>query len=202
LNDPLSRLTLDGAGAETVLGDDGQALGRRAADFAGVGEAAGAALVGMVTPLALGALARTAPPPLNAETLLRTLREQANGIDRALPPGFTLGAPERAPEAAAATPSPPADDREQVEVADRAAAFAGPQVIPPVQPPAASPRADVSAGESRGLPKWALLLLALLVLLVLAFIAMRVTDGRILGGASGEEAEPAAAESAPPGEPG
>ena len=195
LNDPLARLRPEEA---AVLGEDAPALGRRVADFAGVGADAGEALVGMATPLALGALARTAPPPLNAETLGRTLREQANNIDRALPPGFTLGAPDVVPTPAPAPPAVPSEVQ-QAEVADRAAAFAGPQPIPAAQPPAATKPAPAASGESGGAPKWALLLLAVLVLLAVAFVVMRVTDGRVLGPAPAARPAPADAGPAPPG---
>lgn len=102
LNDPLGRLPVGGGANLSALGDDGPALATRAAEFAGVSPASGEALTAMIAPLALSALARTAPPPLNAETLGRTLREQDNNIDRGFPPGFTLGAP----EPVVATPGP------------------------------------------------------------------------------------------------
>lgn len=173
LADPLGRLPAAGADAETVLGEDGRALGERVADFAGLGGASGGALVAMVTPLALGALARTAPPPLNADTLRRTLTEQANAVDRALPPGFTLGGPQAL---AASTSAAPPSDTDQVRVVDRATAFAGPSVIPPVQPPATAPAASAPAG-SAGLPKWLLPLLAVLILLAVVFVLIRNLGG-------------------------
>ena len=188
LNDPLGRLPAGGAEPSEVLGPEGAALAQRAADYAGVGAASAAALVGMVTPLALGALARTAPPPLNAETLGRTLREQANNIDRAFPPSFTLGGPDpQAPPAASAAPAPrpapapTAPDPDRVLAAEAAAASGGGEAVlfpapgpaPVVQPPATQP-AQAAAG---GMPKWLLPLLAALVLLVLAFVLLRALGG-------------------------
>jgi hypothetical protein len=60
LADPLSRLQPDGAPDAELVGAD---LSGQLARYAGVGEAASAALLGMITPLALGALARITPTP-------------------------------------------------------------------------------------------------------------------------------------------
>ena len=183
LNDPLGRLKTDDASEAAVLGEDGSALAQRVADFAGVEAVSGAALVGMVTPLALGALARTAPPPLNAETLGRTLREQGNNIDRAFPPGFTMGAPDvglsaQREAAPAASAAPPSSGPDRVMAAEAAAASGGGEAVlfpAPGPAPAAQPPARTAGAPSEGgLPKWLLPLLAALILLGAAFVLMRM----------------------------
>ena len=89
LNDPARAIEADPAAAdataERVLAGERPALTARVAEHAGTEEAAAGAVVRMVVPLALGALARTVSVPLGQETLLRLFREQQGAIDRADP---------------------------------------------------------------------------------------------------------------------
>ncbi|MBW3616786.1 MAG: DUF937 domain-containing protein [Proteobacteria bacterium] len=176
LADPLSRLQAGARPDPDLLADD---LEDRLAGFARIRPESAAALLAMLTPLALGAFARIAPTPLNADTLGRTLREQENNVERAFPPGFDLrGAepptPAAAPERASAAVTADAVDR--VVAAEAAAASGGGEAVlfpapaPAAQPPATPAPASTSSG---GLPGWLLPLLAALILLGVLFFLLR-----------------------------
>jgi hypothetical protein len=73
------------ATSERVLGAERAPLAARVAEHSGASEEAASAVVRMVTPLALGAVARTVSVPLGQENLIRLFRDQRGAIDRADP---------------------------------------------------------------------------------------------------------------------
>ncbi|HEX8570517.1 MAG TPA: DUF937 domain-containing protein [Caulobacteraceae bacterium] len=89
LNEPVRVVEADpppaNATAERVLGSERGPLVARVAEHSGAEPEAAAAVVSMVTPLALGALARTVSVPLGQENLVRLFRDQQGAIDRADP---------------------------------------------------------------------------------------------------------------------
>lgn len=176
LADPLSRLEPGARPDPELTGDD---LPARLAAYAGVREESAAALVSMLTPLALSAVARIAPTPLSPDTLTQTLRALAASVSRALPPDLEAAAPRTATEPAT-SPTVTADP-EPAEVAvvptpflEPVADTAPPQPVPIIQPPAAAP--DVGTPRRPGANsslRWLLIVVALLVVLALAWVLMR-----------------------------
>lgn len=173
LADPLSRLERGAQPDPDLVGDD---LSARLANYAGVSESSAAALTAMLTPLALGAVARIAPTPLTPETLARTLREQAAEVRSAVPPGFdAAGEAQAALASAPATEAPAAGEPVVVPTPflEPVADTAPPQPIPVVQPPAAVPDAPApTASGGGGLSRWLLIAVALLMVLALAYVLL------------------------------
>jgi hypothetical protein len=190
LADPLARLEPGAQPDSELVGDD---LPGRLAAYAGVGGEAAAALTAMLTPLALGAVARIAPTPLTPDTLARTLREQEAAVARALPPGFDQAA---AAPAASAPPHATAPSAEMVSpvvvptpLLEPVADTAPPQPVPIAQPPAAVPDAGTGAPAGGGVSRWLLIAVALLMVLALLWVLM----GNLGAGDTGRSpAEPAA----------
>jgi hypothetical protein len=178
LADPLGRLQRDGRADTDLLGED---FAGRIAAFARIGEGSAGAVLAMLTPLGLGALARIAPTPLNADTLGRTLREQENNVERAFPPGFELSgaeAPTLAPEPEARPLVETTAEAAQAHRNPEAAAASEPRPELPSTPgpaPAAQPPAATAAAREggAGMPKWLLPLLAALVLLAVVITVVR-----------------------------
>lgn len=190
LADPLARLQPDGRPDTDLLGAD---MSGALAAFSGTSLGAAAALLAMLTPLSLGALARLAPTPLNPDTLGRTLSEQSNNVERAMPPGFDPAAePSDTPAASQPAAAPLVAD--PMETASAGAVMEGapvmfptPGPVPIVQPPARTDAPATPTGQG-GLPKWLLPLLAALILLAVLTLALRQ--------AADDEPEPSAPPSA------
>ena len=197
LSDPLGRLQTDAQGDPDLLGED---FAGRLAAFARIGEGSAGALLAMLTPLGLGALARIAPTPLNADTLGRTLREQENNVERAFPPGFDINGPEEpvvAPAPGGQT-SASTDGADRVMAVEAAAASGGGEAVlfpapgpaPATQHPATTtPASDAGAD----LPKWLLPLLAALILLVVIVFVVRSMGAEEITPSGRAEPGPAAA---------